>query len=80
MEERGYYGARVGNDLEIDDEALITARIQIAKGQPVKVRDITVAIPRDKSPDRIPDLPLKTQREAEIDPRERQAWVGYTLG
>ncbi|MGH8611400.1 MAG: outer membrane protein assembly factor BamA [Gammaproteobacteria bacterium] len=58
-EQQGYYGARVDYDLEIDDEALITARIQIAEGQPVKVQDITVAIPRDKTPDRIPDLPLK---------------------
>ncbi|MGH8654495.1 MAG: outer membrane protein assembly factor BamA [Gammaproteobacteria bacterium] len=108
-EEHGYYGARVGYELEIDDEALITARIQIAEGQPVKVQDITVEIRRDKPPDRIPGLPLKpgaiftedayqqseaalrayyldrghahveTQREAKIDPRERQAWVDYRV-
>jgi outer membrane protein assembly complex protein YaeT len=105
----GYYGVRVDYDLEIDDEALITARIQIAEGRPVKVQDISVEIARDKTPDRIPELPLKsgeifteeayqqseealrayyldrghahveTQREAEIDPRERQAWVDYAV-
>ena len=58
-EARGYYGARVGYDLEIDAEALITARIRIEEGQPVKVQDISVAIAKDKTPDRIPELPLK---------------------
>ncbi|MGH8607068.1 MAG: outer membrane protein assembly factor BamA [Gammaproteobacteria bacterium] len=106
-EERGYYGTRVGYNLEIDDEVLITACIQVAEGQPIKVQTVTIA--RDEAPARIPDLPLqegevfteeayqqseaalrayyldrgyahvKTQRKAKIDPRERQAWVDYTI-
>ncbi|MGH8626593.1 MAG: POTRA domain-containing protein [Gammaproteobacteria bacterium] len=56
-EERGYYGTRVGYNLEIDDEVLITACIQVAEGQPIKVQTVTIA--RDEAPARIPDLPLQ---------------------
>jgi outer membrane protein assembly complex protein YaeT len=44
-EARGYYGAEIGYDLDIDeDQSLVTARISVAEGDPVVVDAIDVKV------------------------------------
>ena len=40
--DRGYYEATVAHDLEIEDENLISAKIEITEGAPVYVRQLSV--------------------------------------
>jgi outer membrane protein insertion porin family len=63
-ESRGYYRAMITYDLDLDQErGLVTARIQILEGEPVRISEIDVAVTlkeTDQKPPPLPDqLPVK---------------------
>ena len=57
FESRGYYRAMITYDLDLDEErGLVTARIRILEGQPVRISEIDVAVTVKES-DQKPPLP-----------------------
>ena len=47
-EARGYYGARLSHDLEVDEgRGLVTARVRVRENQPVVVVEVSVALRSD---------------------------------
>jgi len=76
-ESKGYYGATVAYDLEIDEsKSAITARITIDEAPPVLISEVNVEVKGDSSAQAVPpkELPLKPGaifREAEYQQAEQ---------